>query len=46
MEIDKYFKEAIKQEASDLHLIGGEPPSLRFEGELKNIDENRLMEKV
>ena len=42
MEIDKYFKEAIKKEASDLHLIGGEPPSLRFEGELKNIDEKQI----
>jgi len=42
MEIDKYFKEAIKREASDLHLVGEEPPSLRFEGELENIDDKPM----
>lgn len=34
MEIDRYFKEAMKQEASDLYLIGGEVPVLRINGEL------------
>jgi len=42
MEIDKYFKEAIKQDASDVHLIGGESASLRFEGEIKNIEEGKI----
>jgi len=39
------FKEAIKQEASDLHLIGGELPMLRIEGELKALNEKSLNNK-
>lgn len=42
MDIKKYFKEAIKQEASDLHLVGDELPTLRIEGELKVIDTKKL----
>src|SRR5690348_4562802 len=45
LDIKSYFKEAIKQEASDLHLVGGELPMLRIEGELKELDEKPLNNK-
>lgn len=45
LELKSYFKEAIKQEASDLHLVGGELPMLRVEGELKELDEKPLNNK-
>lgn len=45
MDIDKYFKQAIKEDASDLHLVGAEAPCLRFEGELKQIDKKELSPK-
>jgi len=35
-ELNKYFKAAIKNLASDLHLKVGQPPKLRRFGELKN----------
>jgi twitching motility protein PilT len=35
-ELNKYFKAAIKTQASDLHLKVGQPPKLRRFGELKN----------
>jgi len=35
-ELNKYFKAAIKTQASDLHLKVGQPPKLRVHGELKN----------
>ena len=40
--IKNYFKEAIKQEASDLHLVGGEKPILRLEGELTELSDKVL----
>lgn len=43
--LDTYFQEAIKQEASDLHLVGGELPMVRIEGELKEIDDKPLDNK-
>ncbi len=36
-EINKYFRAAIKTQASDLHLKVGQPPKLRLYGTLKNI---------
>ncbi len=45
LNIKSYFKEAIKQEASDLHLVGGELPMLRIEGELKELDAKPLSNK-
>lgn len=45
LNIKNYFKEAAKQSASDLHLVGSEVPSLRIEGELKNISEEKLDNK-
>jgi len=35
-ELNKYFKAAIKTQASDLHLKVGQPPKLRVYGNLKN----------
>jgi twitching motility protein PilT len=34
--IDQYFKETVKQAASDLHLVVGRPPLLRVRGDLTN----------
>lgn len=45
LELKSYFKEAIKQEASDLHLVGGELPMIRVEGELKELDDKPLSNK-
>lgn len=45
LDIKSYFKEAIKQEASDLHLVGGEVPMVRIEGDLKDLDDKPLNNK-
>lgn len=45
LNIKSYFKEAIKKDASDLHLVGGEVPMLRIEGELQEIDKETLSNK-
>ncbi|MFA5127905.1 MAG: PilT/PilU family type 4a pilus ATPase [Patescibacteria group bacterium] len=50
-EINKYFQEAIKQGASDVHLVGSEVPLLRVHGELaamdtKPMDNDALTEAV
>lgn len=37
-----YFKEAVDQGASDVHLVGGAKPMLRINGELKEINEDLL----
>lgn len=45
MNLKPFFKEAIKKDASDLHLVGEELPMLRIEGELQSIDEKPLNNK-
>jgi twitching motility protein PilT len=40
--IKNYFKEAMKRDASDLHLVGGAIPMLRVEGELVDIEDKPL----
>jgi twitching motility protein PilT len=50
-ELNKYFKAAIKTQASDLHLKVGQPPKLRIYGDLKNtkgevMTEERIEELV
>ncbi len=45
MDINKYFKEAIKKDASDLHLVAGEPPMLRIEGNLQEIN-NKILKNT
>lgn len=39
MDIKKYFKSALKSNASDVHLVAGNKPSLRVQGVLEVIDE-------
>lgn len=41
----QYFAEAIKKEASDVHLVGEELPMIRVEGELVVLDEKPLKNK-
>ncbi|HLD61114.1 MAG TPA: PilT/PilU family type 4a pilus ATPase [Patescibacteria group bacterium] len=43
--IKSYFKEAIKRDASDLHLVGEELPLLRLEGELKELENKPIANK-
>lgn len=50
-QLNKYFKAAIKTQASDLHLKVGQPPKLRIYGDLKNtkgevMNEERIEELV
>lgn len=42
MDIKKYFAEAVKNGASDVHLVGGEIPMMRVSGELKEMGEKAL----
>lgn len=41
-DINKFFKEAIKQGASDLHLVGSEMPMVRIHGELEELADGPL----
>ena len=43
--IKNFFKEAIKQDASDIHLVGEELPRLRVEGQLVELAEKPLANK-
>lgn len=45
MNIKQYFSEAVKKDASDLHLVGNEVPMIRVEGELKELDSKPLSAK-
>ena len=45
LSVKNYFKDAVKQKASDLHLIAGEKPTLRIDGELKDMDDKLLSAK-
>lgn len=42
MDIKKYFESALKAQASDVHLVSGNKPSLRVKGSLEAIDETIL----
>ncbi|MFA6485799.1 MAG: PilT/PilU family type 4a pilus ATPase [Candidatus Magasanikbacteria bacterium] len=42
LNISSFFKEAIKRSASDLHLVGGELPMIRIEGELTNLGDKPI----
>jgi twitching motility protein PilT len=44
-EVNKYFKAAIKTQASDLHLKVGQPPKLRVFGKLKSTTGETLTEE-
>ncbi len=41
-QLNKYFRVAIKTQASDVHLKVGQPPKLRLRGELKNTTAEAL----
>ncbi len=45
MNLKQYFKDAIDNNASDLHLVGGEMPMIRVEGELKVLETKQLSAK-
>lgn len=45
MNLKQYFKDAIDNDASDLHLVGGEMPMIRVEGELKVLETKQLLAK-
>ena len=40
--IDQYLQAALKQSASDLHFLSGDPPRVRVHGGLKNLMDERL----
>lgn len=42
MNLEKYFKVAIEQKASDLHLVEGSVPALRINGELRKFKEGQI----
>jgi twitching motility protein PilT len=44
--INDYFSIAVKNNASDLHLVGGEKPMLRIAGELRDIEEKPLTDST
>lgn len=46
MDINKYFEEAVKKGASDVHLVGGELPMLRVHGNLENLSDKPLNNTV
>ncbi|MCX6780033.1 MAG: PilT/PilU family type 4a pilus ATPase [Candidatus Magasanikbacteria bacterium] len=45
MNLKQYFKDAIANDASDLHLVGDEMPMIRVEGELKMLETKPLSAK-
>lgn len=45
LNIKNYFKDAVKKDASDLHLVGDELPALRVEGELSTLSDKKLNNK-
>lgn len=42
MDLEKYFKLAIDRNASDLHLVAGNSPTLRVGGSLESIEKNKV----
>ncbi len=46
MDISEYFKQAIEQKASDIHLVAGSVPALRIGGELIKMKEEVIDDKA
>ncbi len=44
LDLKSFFSEAIKKEASDIHLVGAELPMIRIEGDLQPINDQKLNE--
>jgi twitching motility protein PilT len=40
--IDQFLQEALKQRASDLHFVSGDPPRIRVHGDLRILNDERL----
>ena len=40
--IDEFLIDALKQKASDLHLVSGDPPRARIHGNLQTLREETL----
>ncbi len=45
-ELNKFFRAAIKTQASDLHLKVGQPPKLRIHGQLKNTTGELITKEI
>lgn len=45
MNIEDFFKKAVEKKASDVHLVVGQPPIFRIDGELNLIKEYSPLEK-
>ncbi len=45
-QIDRYLQEALKQNASDLHFVSGDPVRARIHGELKVLMDEQLTTEV
>ena len=46
MHIDDLFRAAVKKKASDLHLVAGQKPILRINGELKPILDSKVLTPI
>jgi len=44
--VQRWLTEAVREAASDLHLVVGHPPVLRVHGELQRLDESDLTDQV
>jgi twitching motility protein PilT len=44
LDLKQIFYEAIKNKASDVHLVAGQPPTLRVDGVLKRLENQPLLE--
>lgn len=43
MTLDKMLSDMVERDASDLHLTVGSPPKIRINGDLVNLNENKLI---
>ena len=43
MTLEKMLSDMVERDASDLHLTVGSPPKIRVNGELINLNENKLI---
>ncbi|MBU0546399.1 hypothetical protein KKA13_04065, partial [Patescibacteria group bacterium] len=45
LDVNIYFREAVKNKASDVHLVGNELPMIRIEGELRDLGNEKLSDE-
>jgi twitching motility protein PilT len=41
-DIDEYLKDVVRQQASDLHVLAGDPPRVRLHGDLQKLEPEAL----